>query len=70
MSECCHRFSIPGKNLLVSSKAVDGGHSAPSMEDMHRSSCDLPYRPLLSGTVAERMLSVNQITSEIHLDSL
>ena len=61
MSDSCHQcFSFSGKNLLVTSKAGDGGHSAPSMEDMHRISFDLPYRPLLSGTVSQRVRSSNQ----------
>ena len=41
---------MSGKNLLAATKAGDGGHSAPSMEHLHRASCDLPYKPLLSGT--------------------
>ena len=65
MSECCHCLSFPGKNLLVTSKAADGGHSAPSMEDMHRTSCDLPYRPLLSGTLSHTETSSNHISDSL-----
>ena len=59
---------IEGTNLLMAAKAADGGHSVPSMENIHQTSCDLPYRPLISGRIV-RIENQSVITNE-HVTSI